>query len=256
MISTLFENKILYGITAWVGGMLLTLVGQQILNKRGLLTYFVNHILVGVSTADAIFGSVQVTWNNTVVANLYLSTVELVNQSMKDFEDIVVRAFTNDTMLLTERTEIVGTTHTLNWTADYSQRLAVAPGQQPSEAQRTLHANQREYLIPTMNRGQVIRFQFLNAARTQNQPSIWLDVVHRGVKLKYHQPKLQILGVSQQSAALIGGVIGLFTIGFIVTLVKSIWVAALCSFLFGYLALLPGAYFLKLWRWSRELIGG
>ncbi len=256
MDLTLFDNKYLFGTASGVGGMLLGLLVNWILNKRALFTYFVNHYRVGVSTADAVFGSVQVTWNGNVMPNLYLSTIELMNQSMKDFENVVVRAYTNDTTLLTERTEIVGTTHILNWTNEYSNQLRVNPGQQPSPTQVQLYSSRRDYLIPTMNRYQVIRLHFLNSANTQNQPSIWLDVVHRGVKLKFRIPQNQFLGVPQQTAALIGGALGLVFIVFIISVVQNLWMAAFLSFLFGYLALLPGAYCVKLWRWLRELLGG
>ena len=72
---------------------------------RGLFTYFVWHNKVGVSVDDAVFGTVRVTWNDNLVANLYSSTVELRNESLKDYENVVVRVFSNDTIHLTERAE-------------------------------------------------------------------------------------------------------------------------------------------------------
>src|SRR5688500_18106340 len=173
--TTLLDNKYVIGVAASIGGVFLTLLTQQILLRRGLFTYFVNHFRVGVSEDDAVFGSVRLTWNNNPVRYLYLSTVELINESTKDFEDVVVRAFTNDTILLTERTEIAGTTHIIEWTDDFKRRLAVAPGQPPSDAQVDLHSHRRDYVIPVMNRGQTVKFQFLNEAKSEERPSIWLD---------------------------------------------------------------------------------
>src|SRR5258705_11001118 len=105
-------------IASGAGGVLLTLLTQYILNKRGLFTYSVRHDRLGVSADDAVFGSVQVTWNGNQVGHLYSSTIELLNRSMKDYENVVVRAFTSDTILLTERTDIVGTTQIAGWTHD------------------------------------------------------------------------------------------------------------------------------------------
>jgi hypothetical protein len=81
---------------------------------------------VGLSAGDKVFGAVRVTWNDNPVDNLYLSTIELTNQSMKDYENVVVRAYTSDSILLTERTEIVGTTHIVNrhLETDYDRLLA------------------------------------------------------------------------------------------------------------------------------------
>ncbi len=112
-------EKALIGVSSGLGGMLITLMTQYIQSRRGLITYFVNHSRVGLSADDAIFGSVRVTWNGNQIANLYSSTVELVNQSAQDYENISLRAFSNDTELLTEKTEIVGTSRFLVWTPVY-----------------------------------------------------------------------------------------------------------------------------------------
>ena len=256
MDLSLIENRYLIAVVASVGGVILTLVTQQILNKRGLFTYFVQHSRIGVSADDAIFGSVRVTWNNNPVAHLYTSTVELINQSMKDYESVIVRVFTNDTILLTERTEIVGTTNFLSWSDDYSVKLTVPKGQQPTADQQSLYGRQREYIIPTMNRGQVVRFQFLNAAHTEAQPSIWLDVLHKGVKLKFRVSRNEILGVPQPTAAISGTVLGFIFIGFVIVYAENIWTASLAAFLFGLFAQIPGAYFVKAWRRIRDWSAG
>jgi hypothetical protein len=256
MIEVLLENKYFIGIGSALGSVLLTILTQHVLNRRIRLRYFVLHNRVGVSTDDAIFGSVKVTWNGNVIANLFLSTVELVNESMRDYENIVVRAFTDDTVLLTERTEIVGTTHFLKRTDEFSRELRVEPGQQPTQAQTDLYCRQRNFLIPTMNRGQAVRFTFLNAAKTQNQPSIWLDVLHKGIKLEFGVAHNQILGVAQPTAALVGSVIGLFIIGLIVCFANTIWFAAIVSFVYGLFAQIPGALAVKAWRWLQHFFGG
>lgn len=255
-ITVLLDNKYVIAAISGVGGALLMLLTQQILNKRGLFTYFVHHFRVGVSADDAVFGSVRVTWNGNAVANLYSSTVELMNESMKDFEKVVVRAFTNDTILLTERTEIVGTTHIVNWSDEFKKELEVAPGQTPSDAQVDIHSRRRDYLVPVLNRGQVVRFHFLNAARTDKQPSIWLDVLHKGVKLKFQVPQNLILGVAQPRAALVGAILGFILVGIIIASINAVWIAALVSLVYGFVAQVPGAWAIRVWRRIRESFGG
>ena len=256
MIDSILSNKYLIGILAAIGSSLLTILTQQVLNRRGRFRYFVTHGRVGVSSDDVIFGSVKITWNDTPVANLYLSTVEMVNESMRDYENVEVRAYTGDTNLLTERTEIVGTTQFLKFTDEYLKQIHVEPGQQPTKAQIEMYFHQRHYLIPTFNRGQIIRFNFLNTAITQNQPNIWLDILHKGVKLKFGVAHKKILEVPQPTAGWVGLIIGLFVVGAVVYLSHTVWLAAILSFVYGIFAQIPGALAVKAWRWLKNMLGG
>lgn len=255
MHFTFLENQLVVVLLSVVVGAILTLITQRILNKRGVFTYFVWHNRVGVSADDAVFGTVRVTWNDNPVANLYSSIVELRNESLKDYENVNVRIFSNDTILLTEQSEILDTTRLVEWSEEFSRRLMVPPGTQPTESQKYLHASQREYLIPTMNRGQAVRLAFLNEARPEKQPSIWLDVLHKGVKVKFRVHQNEFLGVPQPAAALVGSALGIVFIGIVIALVNTVWIAALSCFIYGIMVLVPGALSIKLWRWLRDSIG-
>jgi hypothetical protein len=255
-LSILFENKYLIALSSSVGGIILTLLTQQILNKRGLFTYFVAHNRVGVSADDAIYGSVRVTWNDNPIAHLFMSTVELINRSTKDYESVIVRVFTNDTALLTERTEIVGTIRIAEFTESYVSQLIVPEGHEPTEAQQNLYRSQRDYMIPTMNRGQVVRFQYLNAAHSEAQPSIWLDILHKGVKLKFQVARNVILGVPQPTAAIAGTGLGVVFVGLVIAYSENVFAAAVPSFLFGLIAQIPGAYAVRLWWRFRDWSAG
>ncbi|HEX7723320.1 MAG TPA: hypothetical protein VF397_14265 [Pyrinomonadaceae bacterium] len=256
MDTSFLSNKYFFGIASAVGGVVLTLLTQYVLNKRGLFTYSVRHDRVSVSADDAVFGSVRVTWNGNPVSNLYLSTVELINYSMKDYENVVVRTFSNDTVLLTERTDIVGTTQIASWTNEFSQQLAVGPGQQPTQAQVDLHGMRREYLLPVINRGQMVRFHFLNAAKTQAAPTIWLETLHKGVKVQFHPARNEILGVPQPTAVWVGMTLGLILLIILIKFVHVLWLAAILAFVYGLFAQIPGVVVIKFWRWLREAIGG
>ena len=236
-------------------GGVVTLLLFRIAKKRGKFSYFVHHNRIAMSADDLVFGNVQVTWNQEPVANLFLSTVELKNDSLKDFEDVVVKVFTNDTTLLTERTEVVGTTQVLRWSPEFRESLQIAAGR-PTPFQLELYNTTRVYIVPTMNRGQLIRFAFLNAPEQGVQPSLWLDIVHAGVKLQFKAvPTAQILGVSQPASAFVGFVIGLVFLGAVILFVQSTWFAALISFLFGSFLVLPGALIIRCWYRLRDLLG-
>jgi hypothetical protein len=254
--SVILDNKLLVAFASALGGAAVTLFTTSIVNRRGLFTYFVRHSRVGVSADDAVFGSVRVTWNGNLIANLYSSTIELINQSMKDYENVLVRVFTTDTSLLTERLKMVGSTQVPKRTAEFVAQIRVPDGQVATDGQRQLFTSQRDYSIATLNRGQVVRFTFLNNPRAQNSPSIWLDVLHKGVRLQFRVPRSEVLGVPQPSAALVGATLCLALIAVIVSVTDSVLLAGLWGLTLGFFAQLPGALAIKLWRFLREWLGG
>ena len=255
-ISLLIENKVVFGILSAIGGIVLAALTQQFLNRRQLFTYNVFHSRIGISADDAIYGSVKVTWNDNPVAHLYLSTIEVINQSGKDFENVELRIFTNDCLLLSQRTEIVGTSRLIDFTDEYQKRIAVAPGEQPNQQQFDLFRSQRDFVAKTMNRGQLLRFQFLTAARTEAQPTIWADVLHKGVKCIYRVPKSEFMGVPHSDAALAGSIVGLLIVGFTILYIESLPLAAAISFVAGWTVLIPGALAIKALRKARVWFTG
>ena len=252
----LSENQVIVAILSAFMGALLMFIFQRVQAKRGIFSYFVWHSRVAVSADDTVFGVVSVLWNGNPVANLYVSTVELRNESLNDYENVTVRVFTSDTKLLTERTEIVGTTETLNYTSEYTERIRSQSSTEQAEEMNDLLTKKRDYLVPTMNRGQVLRLIFLNAALSDIQPSLWLDILHKGVKLKFRVAQNLILGVPQRLAALVGAGIGILFIVLILQFVSTAWIAATLAFLYGLFVLLPGSLVVRLWRWLRDTVWG
>ena len=252
----IIPSEYFIAIAGGIGGIIITWLTQRILNKRGTFTYFVNHIRVGVSAEDAIFGSVVVSWNSKPIPNLFLSTIELKNESMNDYENVIVRSYTSDTLLLSEQTQILDTPNILEWSEKYKNQLHIEPGQSPTTIQQSIYNGQREYIIPIMNRGQVIRITYLNSAKGKETPAIWLAVFQKGVKLKFSIPQNQILGVSKPRAALTGILIGVAVVITLILLVSNPWIVAIVSFTYGLIAQVPGAYAVKLLRKIKDAIGG
>ncbi len=254
-ISELLEAKPAIAILSGIGGIAAALITQWFLNKRAVFRYDVIHNRVGLSADDDIYGSVRVTWNNTALNHLFLSTVRVANESMKDFDSVVVRIFSSNTRLLTEFTAIEGTTRTLEYTEEYAGRIRVTDGSEPTEDQFALFRRQRDYIVPIMNRGQVLRFEFLNSP-TSDAQAIWVDILHKGVTCKFKKPVNQIFGVSQPRAAFVGTVICLMVVGWVVTSVSSVKVAAVASFFLGWLVLIPGALAILAVRKLRDALAG
>jgi len=253
---TIFANPFFIAVSAAVIGAALTVLGQRLLGKRGLFTYNVWHNRVGISAKDPVFGAVQVTWNGSPVDNLYSSTIELRNESLSDYSDVVATVFTSEAILLTESTNVVGTTQVLAWTPEYVAKLAVPAGAQAQQWQFDLYNGQREYRIPIMNRGQVVRWTFLNVAKRSDDPRIWLEVLHKGVRLKPRAASQLFLGVPQSAAALAGTLLGIFVLIVIVRTVNATWLAALLAMIYGLVVLLPGVLLVRGWRFLRDFLAG
>jgi hypothetical protein len=252
----IIQNPYILAITSGIGGVIIAWLTQRVLNKRGTFSYFLNHLRIGVSVEDKIFGSVAVSWNGYPIPNLFLSALELTNESMNDYENVVIRAYTSDTQLLSEQTQILDTPNILEWTEKYKKQLYVEPGQSPTESQKAIYFGQREYIIPVMNRGQKIKITYLNSAKGVETPNIWLSVSQKGVKLKFRVPQNQILGIPQPRAALAGVIIGVAVVVVLGLFVHNLWVAVIASLTYGLIAQLPGAMALKLLRKIKESIGG
>lgn len=247
----MLENKFLIAVVSWLGGILAAVLVQQIQNRRSVLSYFVNHSKIGTSADDRTFGTVQITWNGSEVPNLYLSAVELRNESSKDLRDIRVKVYSNDTTLLSEFPHLIGTTQFIKYSPEYEEKIAVSPGTVPTQFQRETHGQSREYLIPTLNRGQVIRFQYINISKSEQQPTIWLDVVHPGVLLRFRPPQNQVFGVPQPLATLAGILLGILFTTLLYTYSSYILLVAFGSLFFGFIAQVPGAYAIRAFRQLR-----
>lgn len=257
-LSELFHNQYILSAATLVGGIIISWVTQKVLNRRGVFSYSVNHNRVGLTTEDAIFGNVAVLWNGQQKPNLWLSTIEMKNESMTDYENVVVCAYTSDTSLMTEQSQLLGTPDILQWSESFKKQMHVEPGGTPTVEQWRIYGGKREYLIPVFNRGQSIKITFLNSASAPAPavPTIWLNVAKAGVNLKFRSPQPQVLGVPQGNAALVGfilGIIVLITIGLTVT---NLWVAAGVALAYGFTTLIPGAFAIKVYRWVKEIIGG
>ena len=252
----MLENNFVIAIVSWLGGILAAVLVQQILSRRSVLSYFVNHLKVGTSADDRTFGTVQITWNGAQVPNLYLSTAELRNESSRDLVNIRIKVFSGDTTLLSEFPQLMDTTRIVDYSPEYEQKIAVAPGATPSQLQRDVHAQGREYLVPVFNRGQIIRFQYLNISKSEKQPTIWLDVVHPGVVLKFRPPQNQVFGVPQPLAVLVGTLLGLLFATLLYAYSPYVWLIAFGSLFFGFIAQVPGAYLIRVFRRVRGWITG
>ena len=255
-ISNIIDSKLFIGISSAIIGITLTIIAHLYLNKRGIFSYYVFHTRIGQSTRNKVYGSVKLTWNESPISNLYLSKVELINKSLKDYESVIVKIFTNNTILLTQSTQIVGTTRSIDFTEEYIKKISVKEDNKPSKEQLALFRKQRDFFVPTMNRNQTLRFEFLNSAISTQQPSIWVDVLHKGVKCKFRIAQNMIFGVPKGDAAIIGAIFGLIVVFLLIIFINNVPISAFISFIIGLTVIIPGAFIVKIFRKIRDLLAG
>ena len=236
-----------------IAGAVLTLITQSLAHKRGVFTYQVFHRSVGMSTDDPVYGSVRVTWNDNKVSDLCFSVVEVVNESMKDYSDVVICVHSNDTILLTESAAVLGSVRHIGHSDDYKSALAVAPGEQPSGEQFEIYRSRREFVVPSINRGQTIRLSLLNVPIDSGKgPSIWVDIQHQGITCRFKEPRIQILGIDRNRAAIVGTLAGLVGVWYLANGIENNLVIAIVSFLVGWMALILGLGLVWAFRKLRE----
>lgn len=174
------------------------------------------------------------------------------NNSLNDYNDIDVCLYISDTTLSTEEISIVGTTKILSWTDEYTKLVSVGNGR-PDVLD--LISSRREYNIPTMNRGQVVRFTILNEPKSDQIPTLCLEIIHKGVKLKFNVIQQEIFGIPKLLATIFCLILSAIFFVIVVIFIDKAWLAAVLCLVFGLVALIPGAYVIRAFRWIRSFLG-
>lgn len=261
--------------------LVVTLLVMVVRNRRALLTFHVTHYRIGISTLDNIHGEVSVTVGGNQMQNLYMSNVWLVNRSMRDVEDLEVKVLrgTDDMRLMNEQSCVEGTFEVLKYTAEYeeikSQLMNAAVGveqaraagdhvtatqiDQAQAANWRTWSTQRWYAVPMLARGQTIRFTYMTNVLSDENPKILISCQKAGIRVKYkqpYQPVWHLWGVPLVEAGVTGIVIGTLVWLLVISLISTLWVAALLCLVVGLLSNVPGAAVVKFYRWLRvRLIG-
>lgn len=256
-LLALLDSKALISVLSLIGG---GLAGSLIAALRGrlkTLEYTVTHDRVALAAEDAVFGSVRVTWQGHEVTNLFTSTVTLNNATTRDFTQLKFKVYTGDTLLLTQYTEIPGTSFVLKWTDEYETAVRVQPGQQPTDQQFWIFRHNREFVVPVLNRGQKAVARFLTTVPPGGQgPAVWVDMLHPGVRVEYRPNVPQIHGVSVKLALPIGLAACVAVLVGTSLYVPVVWLAALLCMIFGLVAQSVGAFIFRGARYLKNLVVG
>ena len=137
-LSGVMDSRVLLSALSAVAGALFWNFVALYRARIKVLEYTVAHERMGLSTQDAIFGNVAVTWQGQPATNLFVSTVTLENNTSSDYTGLRFKVYTGSTLLLTEQGQIAGSTYVPVYTEDYLASLNVAPGSTPTPPQQQI----------------------------------------------------------------------------------------------------------------------
>ena len=254
-IAALVDSKTILSLLSAIGGAVLTSLIAVIRNRVKKLEYTVAHERIAFSSSDPIFGAIQVTWQGNNVTDLYSSRVEIFNDGNKDLTKITLKVFTAGTVLLSEKTEIVGTTQILQWTPAFKQQLAVPQGNQPTQQQFAIYNHSREYDVPVWNRGSKLVMTYLTqAAPNSNGPEVWVELIYEGVELIFRPSVPSVHGVPQRIALWSGLLLSIAVVGLSSVFINDVWIAALLCMVVGLAAQSFGALFYRACLFIKKII--
>lgn len=239
-IDDLLNNKTLVTASAIAGAVITKLVDFY-KHRVKVLEYSVTHTPVAFAADDAVFGSIQVTWQGNPVQSLYVSRVELVNDTGSDLSDLKIVAYTGTTFLLNQHTGLIGSPYIVDFADDYAQKIKIAAGETPTAEQQRLYNTRREYKIPVLNRHQRIALTYLTTTPPGEQPAVFLDTSHAGLALRYRPTGPSILGVPLKLAIVTGLVLSFAVLLCVAFFVSSPVVAGILCMVFGLAASVAGA---------------
>lgn len=250
LIPLLNSKLSLFVLGGLLGGLL-----THLRRRVRTLEYTVHHDRVAIAADDNVFGAVRVTWQGHDVTNLFTSTVTVHNTTQNDYENLKLTAYTaDDTILLTQFTQVPGTSYILRFSAEFEAQLNIPDGQQPTEQQLETYRHRREYVVPVLNRGQTAVIRFLTTVPPgRNGPSVWVDMLHAGLRITYRPNIPHVHGVPLRYALWAGLVASVAALVFSGLFVANVWLAASLCLLVGLAAQLVGAHIYRFFRFLWRL---
>jgi hypothetical protein len=213
---------------------------------------------LAISASDATLGTVEVTHNGQLARNLYLVSVQIANDSTRDFADFEVQiGFRDGTEFLSGVGMIQGSLRILPLAPDFGQSivdyLALPPGQRTEAARMPLVRN-RIFTLPVLNRSEVANFAFLVDAPHGVFPDLQVFTQHEGARLRARPARPQIFGVRQDLAGWAGLAVALLTMGAAAVATRSPVGIVITAVLVGSFGQVLGAAVVRLWRLILQML--
>jgi hypothetical protein len=194
LIHYVQQNALLSTSFAVLGSALMFVV-QRYRGRVKTLEYRVNHQAIGFSANDAAHGKIEVTWRGNAVANLFLSTLTVTNDTSVDFKDLIVVVWSpNETVILTEQYDVPGSAFLPQARKEYAEAIeAESGGDYNNIPERFYH--RREYVFAVFNRGKTITIHYLTSVPNGGPPYLWMNTEQQGLEAVFRQTGPEAWGV-------------------------------------------------------------
>ena len=249
--STLLPKAVIVLVGTIIGAMV-----TKLMAKRAVFRCSTRTERIGLSMDSPAPDTVRVEWRGNRVTDLYMATLEVENTSSKDFENLRLTVHTQDgTRLLDEWTVVVGTPDRVTWSQDFEKRVMMEPADSPAQRDQKfqLWQTRREYLVPVLNRRQLLRLHFLcTPAQERRIPLVLLNVSAPGVRMINKTHLNFILGVPTELTLVPGAVTSLLITFAVITYLENVGLVAAVSVLVGWLTLVIGAIVRRVGWWLRD----
>jgi len=249
----------LFVVSGFLLGAIATHLWLRLVSRMTSLRWEVQHQNVATSIEYALFGRVQVLYNDKPVTNLRLCTVQLENESSRDLTDVeVTLAYSDGTNFLSGGGALQGAANWLPFTNRYNDVFtrAFKPNANLNLSNTDVDyvRTRREYRIPVLNRGSRVNFYFLVVPSPTSGPKLQLTCVHPGVRLQERPQQAMLLGVPRNQAAVVGLIIALALTLWVPSTLSNPWAIASTAFLFGTFGSLFGVLAIKTYRRLARLL--
>ena len=249
--STLLSKVVIALVASIIGAMVVKLMAKRAVFRCSTRTERFARSMD--SPAPSI---VRVEWRGNPVTDLYMATLEVENTSSKDFENLGVTVYAQDgTRLLEEWSVVVGTPDRVKWSQDFEKQVMMEPADSPAQKEQKLQLWQtrREYLVPVLNRRQLLRLHFLcTPAQGGPIPVVLPNVSAPGVRMIYKTYQNFILRVPTELTFFPGIITSLLLVFAVITYLDNVVLVAAVSVLVGWLTLSIGAIVCRVYWWLRD----
>ena len=225
-----------------------------------VLRWQAGHQPLAVSAQDALFGTIEVRYNGNPVHNLFFTTIDLQNQSNIDLADIDLNiVFQDGTIIYMAHGGVQGSANALPFADPFASdfdRFMKLPANDPNRsAIGAILTRRRDFRVPILNRGGVLKIVMLVQAIPGAQPFVNLACDAQGVRLQFQGPQKLLFGVEQNLATLTGLTIGFVIVAGIAAAHLGPAVTAFAAFAVGCVAAALGVVVVRGFRWFGRVIG-
>jgi hypothetical protein len=208
---------------------------------------------VALTGVDSVLGTVAVTHNGAAVENVFLSVVDLENQSQKDLADLELDLSHSDGFTFLGGTgSVTGSARRFEFTArvqaDIARLLQLAPQDLAADPGFAYLNTHREYRVPVLNRGARATFVHTITGPQGRTPFVTLSCDYPGVRLRMEGARRMIFGVPQTHAMIWGALTSILLTAIVASSTNSVGIASVAGFVFGGFANTIGVPVVKLIR--------